>query len=225
MAITLIGTSHLDLNGYDRLNRLLKHLKPSVIGVEETEKSFEETSRFAELVACPKNLEAVINNAQKQFPEAKPETLRLWLSKAFYENRAVSDYSRANHIPIVYCESPEEIAHFEEKIRNNRILKKVPKELSMFLSLTPEQARQDIEKEYARQVYPVADFPELVKFYSKRDEFAESVLRQSILRQQQINLVYVCGLDHIFGDYHPNLYDRLLDLNPRRIKLNEADNL
>jgi len=33
------------------------------------------------------------------------------------------------------------------------------------------------------------------------------------------------GLDHIFGNYHPNLFDRLSDISPQRMKLSEADKL
>ena len=44
--LALMGTSHLDLDGYDRLRKLLYHLKPSVIGIEETKEDFDVTSNL-----------------------------------------------------------------------------------------------------------------------------------------------------------------------------------
>jgi len=42
--LTLIGTSHLDLDGEGRLRKLLQYLNPNMIGIEETEADFKETS-------------------------------------------------------------------------------------------------------------------------------------------------------------------------------------
>ncbi len=51
--------------------------------------------------------------------------------------------------------------------------------------------------------YPVKDCKELVDYYLARNQLTEQILRSNAG-----NVAYVCGLDHIFGDYQPNLFDR-----------------
>jgi hypothetical protein len=216
--LTLIGTSHLDLDGYDRLSKLLSYLKPSVIGIEETREDFEDTSKLVQALSNPQIIEEALLNAKKQFPRANHDTLRQWLSSINYEHRAIANYSAANDISIIYCDNPQEL----EKVDFNSEAKKPESSLNRgieaFLRQSPEEARLDIRSEYSQSEYPVRDCQELVAFYQARDQHTEQ-----ILRKQTGNVVYVCGLDHIFGNYHPNLFDRLSDLNPTKIKLSEAD--
>ncbi|MCH7568856.1 MAG: hypothetical protein IIA87_05540 [Nanoarchaeota archaeon] len=218
--ISLIGTSHLDLDGYDRLKILLDHSKPSVIGIEETREDFEETSNLVRSLSNPQIFEQALRNAQRQFPNANPDTLRLWLSSANYETRAISEYLTSKNIQIIYCDDPKELVKvdFEEQARKSK--SPLNQGIEKFLRLSPGEARLNISQEYSQTEYPVKDCAELVDFYQARDQFTEQ-----ILRAQKGKVVYVCGLDHIFGDYHPNLFDRLSDINPKRIKLSEADRL
>jgi len=218
--LTLIGTSHLDLDGYDRLRKLFDHLRPSMIGVEETREDFEETSNLVRTLSNPQILEQTLNNARRQFPNANQDTLKLWLSSTNYENRAIGEYSTSEGIPIIYCDNPKELAKidFEGEARKPNSL--LNHGIEAFLRLSPEEARSDISREYSQIEYPVKDCAKLVDFYQARDQFTEQVLKE-----QTGDMVYVCGLDHIFGDYHPNLFDRLSYTNPKRMKLSEADKL
>jgi len=218
--LTLIGTSHLDLDGECRLRKLLQYLNPSMIGIEETEADFKETSDLVRKLSNRDTFERAFSNAHKQFSKTNPKTLRLWLSSLNYENRVIGKYSTSNNIPILYCDNPQELAKvdFDGEAKKPQSLLNV--ELEKFLMLSPKNAREDIDKEYSLAESPVKDSSSLVKFYQARDRLTEQVLRT-----QTGNVVYVCGLDHIFGDYHPNLFDRLVDINPQRKKLNEADKL
>lgn len=216
----LIGTSHLDLDGYDRLKKLLNHLKPSVIGIEETREDFEETSNLVRALSNPQVFEQTLKNTQRQFPNANPDTLKLWLSSTNYENRAISEYSVSKGIPIIYCDNPEELVKVDFESEASIPKSSLNQGIEEFLRLSPKEAKLDISQEYSLTEYPVKDCVELVAFYQARDKFTEQTLRV-----QKGNVVYVCGLDHIFGDYHPNLFDRLSDINPKRMKLSEADKL
>jgi len=42
--LTLIGTAHFDINGYNRLGKLLQKFNPDIIGIEETKEDSIETS-------------------------------------------------------------------------------------------------------------------------------------------------------------------------------------
>lgn len=218
--LALIGTSHLDLDGYDRLRKLLGHLKPSVIGIEETSDDFDETSNLVRALSDTQTFENALANAKKKFPNADSETLKQWLSSVHYENRAIGEYSNANGVPILYCDNPQELEKVDFEAEAGRKESSLNRRIETFLRQSPENARLDIRQEYSLTEYPVKDCAELVAFYQARDKHTEQ-----ILRSQTGNIVYVCGLDHIFGDYHPNLFDRLSDLNPKRIKLSEADKL
>ncbi len=211
--LTLIRTSHLDLEGHSRLRKLLNHLKSSVIGIEET-------SKLIKALSNPQVFEQTLSNAQKRFPNANHETLKLWLSSTNYENKAIDEYSTSNDIPIIYCDNPQELDKVDFEGAASEPKSSLNQEIEKFLRLSPKNARLNIKQEYSLMEYSVKDCAELVAFYQIRDKHSEQ-----ILREQTGNIVYVCGLDHLFGDYHPNLFDRLSDLNPNRIKLIEADKL
>jgi len=218
--LTLIGTSHLDLDSYDKLRKLFNHFKPSVIGIEETKEDFEDTSNLIRTLAKPQVFEQALKNAQRQFPSANLDTLKLWLSSTNYENRAISEYSISKEIPIIYCDNPQELVKVDFEGEAKKSKSSLNRGIETFLRLSPENARLDIRQEYSLTEYPVKDCADLLAFYQARDQYTEQILRVQIG-----NVVYVCGLDHIFGDYYPNLFDRLSDLNPQRMKSSEADKL
>ncbi|NQU79322.1 hypothetical protein HQ545_06165 [Candidatus Woesearchaeota archaeon] len=218
--ITLIGTSHLDLDGYDRLKKLLDHLQPSVIGIENTQEDYDVFSGLVKKVTDPQVFEQALQNAQRQFPDANPDTIKSWLSSTNYENKAINEYSAINNTSIIYCDDPEELDKLDFDSEVSRPESSFNRQITKFLSLSPEEARADIAQEYSLKEYPVVDCAGLTEFYQERDKFTEQALRA-----QKGNLVYICGLDHIFGDYTPNLFDRLSDINPKRMKLNKADSI
>ena len=74
--------------------------------------------------------------------------------------------------------------------------------------LTEQQYSQDIRLNGAER-----------EGFNSRDRTMDSKIRE--LRGR---VLHVGGLTHIFGDYE-NLYHLLRDMNPRRIRLNEADSL
>ncbi len=223
----LVGESHFDLYGYGRLMRIFRFLRPFAIATEDTGTEFHEALQISKKLQQPKTLEIAIQNALKQFPKANHETLKLWLRSVHYSVQAISDYSTPNSIPVLYCDDPAVLTEVDFRGAWGNQPSSANAEMTRFLSLPPEAAKQDIQIEYEQEYYPISDLPELVEFYSKRDNFAEPLLRQQISRRrlQQGVLVYACGLDHLYGNYRPNLFDRLADLNPIRMKLSDADRL
>ncbi|MFW6311357.1 MAG: hypothetical protein ACOC1K_03885 [Nanoarchaeota archaeon] len=218
--LTLVGLSHLDLDSYTRLSALLTHLKPSVIGIEDTKQDFEEISNLIKISSNSKIFEKAITYSKKKYPDANPETLKQWLSSTYGDHKAIIEYSNANFVQILHCDNPQVLEKIDFESEANDSKSSLNKTLDNFLRLSPNAARLDIANEYSLSKYPVNDCEELVAFYQARDNFSEQ-----ILRSQTKNTVYVCGLAHIFGDYNPNLFDSLKDLQPKRIKLCEADYL
>jgi len=216
--LRLIGTSHVDFHGYERLTRAFNRFQPETAVIEDTSEGFTESTMLVKTLSDPAKLEVAVSNALQKFPDANPETLRLWLGSVEYDTKAVNDYAQRTGAKIILADSSQVLAtvDFEgqAKTKNSPLVV----ETNAMLKLTPEEHLADVRREYAISTYPVADNSSLVRFYSDRDSHTEQ-----ILREQKGNVVYVAGLDHLFGDYKPNLTDRLSDLNPDVLKLNAFD--
>jgi len=196
MRLTLIGESHFDLDLYDRLSKLFNYLKPSVIGVEHTEQDYRESCELPKLLS-PERFATSFGNAQKRFPDAHKETLELSLRSSICGINAIVEYASKHKTPIIYGDSPEELAKVDKEFKALGSNPRKNKIFLDFLQLSPELARQDVAEEYAQETYPVAVDKAYEQFLSLRDEFTAS-----LLRKQKGNVVYICGLDHIFGDYY-----------------------
>ena len=219
MALYLIGEEHFDIDKYARTAKLLTVLKTTLVGIENTEQSFmQELAAYTR----PNALQDGISRIKTFHPSSNDAT-----AKQLLENFIGQPLLFGSYLPgrLVFCDSPEVDSSQLVNDVNDYVQKK-DTALEDLLRLSPDQLREVIAKEYRPASYPVADLPELVCFYSERDAFAEQILRSNLaLLQPRQLLAYFCGLDHLYGDYHPNLFDRLDDLNPVRMKLSEADNL
>jgi len=209
--ITLIGEAHFDINKMERIAKLLNGYRPDVIGFESTAQDFETGLRIYRVIVS----KGALDDNTIPNPDVDKEALRRFLYLT--GDVAVDDYVRENNAKLVFCDDPVELnkIDFVKEYQENMTVRK---DTERILLGKLEDALKEIEDEYNMAEYPVADMPDLVQFYQTRDAFAERVLRE-----QKGNIVHIGGLDHIFGNYHPNLFDRLSDLHPTRIRLNEAD--
>jgi hypothetical protein len=214
----LIGTDHFDLKGYERLTAWLNYLKPAVLVIEETEQEYKESCKVLSKLSEKEAFEAALVNAKKIVPSANQETLEMFFRKFNYETSAVRDYCSRKNVPIVFGENPDFVSkmNFEEEAANPKSA--INKATYRFLKMSPDEALKEIEDMYSELSYPVADLEPLMLEYQEREKFTAQVLRSQKLSDR---VVYYCGLDHLFGDHVPNLYDLLSDLKPLRLKLND----
>lgn len=56
------------------------------------------------------------------------------------------------------------------------------------------------------------------------DDAMEANIRRAIDANPRATTVFTCGANHFFLDYENNLFDRLSDLKPNRLRLSEIDN-
>ena len=84
--------------------------------------------------------------------------------------------------------------------------------------------QKEMDKEYQNDsVAELEQNPELFDYLLfERDKIIESKIRDKFARASN-NFVYIGGLTHFFGNYKPNLYNRLEDLSPIRIRLKDMD--
>lgn len=59
----------------------------------------------------------------------------------------------------------------------------------------------------------------------ERDKHFAARIKKICNENQDEVIAFPLGMTHIFGNYSENLYNLLSDLNPTRIKLNEADKI
>jgi len=199
--------------------KLLHLLQPTVIGVEQTEEGFKDELTFEEMLSSAREFNITISSWMDIYPDANRETLRRFLAQSYTAPSGMTRYATSNRIPLVYCEHPGEaekyVADAEQADFHD------DPDLDMLhdvLCLDLEWARTHFRSIYGRDTYHVN--PDIVESCSLRDAYAESRLRPL-----SGTIVHFGGLDHLFGEYHPNLADRLADLNPLLIRLHEADDI
>lgn len=201
----LVGTCHVDPQGQWSLMDFLERIRPDHITIEYDPLGLlrlQERSRQRKDLVFP--------------PDEELPSGELLRKIGAYEFEVSRYYAFNNNA----------IPHFVDVIPKDLPLDKLIEwgieGFVKFARLTPEQLSIEIEKMYER------DFSEFLRsltpierhlFTTVRDEHAASIIRTLDGR-----VVHVGGLIHSFGPYH-NLYDRLADLNPKRIKLCDVDDL
>lgn len=234
--IYLIGINHYDLNGPARLETLLDHLRPRYVSVEIDEPRAQEAKQMEETLWGPDGLSAFEKEILSKFPMADPETVRETTKVTYFEYLTSRDYCQQNgiptNLPLILADSAKEAA----KIYDDE---ETYKETAATLSMPPSGLTRVVEQWY--QENPVNVLPSDVKRFNfvARDAYTEKKLRQLARKAAMYSrikdffgkkqkkpdrIVHVGGLSHFFGNY-TNLFNRLTDLNPVRIKLNEADKL
>jgi hypothetical protein len=170
------------------------------------------------MLQLPENVDSALANAMSKLPGCNEETIRRLLTQAFYSDGVIFDYAVATQRRLVFCE--------DDGLLRGELIERAAEDMESSLIaqfrnsavLTLEQLAAEVAFEYSMKEYPVRDMPELVKYYSDRD-----ALTERMIRAQEGKVLYVGGLDHIYGNYSPNLFDRLADLFPERTKLCEFD--
>ncbi len=215
----LVGTAHFDIDSSQRLERLLAALQPAIVGVETTKKDFARelaASQHSDVIG------GAMKNWKTHFPYSNAATVELLVQNIINEVQLLGRYFQSGK--LLFCDNPSivESPKFEQAIMHE--LKGSP-ELERLVSMPPEELRKEVAREYTQESYPVSDNPDLARFCSMRDRFAFGVLRRQLRLSARGQIVSISGLDHLYGDYHPNLFDRLAGLKPERMKLSDADKL
>ncbi|MBS3140268.1 hypothetical protein J4479_04660 [Candidatus Woesearchaeota archaeon] len=202
--IILIGTHHYDPQGRKRLTRLLNHLKPDVVSIELTEQKMKDRERLeaerkrpeyhSELQWYARNVGVKISN------------IKFILETEGYEYYAARDYCQKQQIPLVPADPwLDEYFNSSEKLQT---------EVKRFVKLRVEEIEERVQESYSSSVTLVESE---IKAFEKRDAEAEKIIRSLDGR-----IVHVAGLLHVYAGNYNNLFKRLADLSPKRMRLNAA---
>lgn len=227
MALYLIGTSHLDLKGPERLEKLLGFVRPDMILAESKEEIARK--RIAEHAQLDENSGVIRVSLASMYGERADKILR-FISMMHYETWVSHEYHGSNPGTQLFFYDPFRTDDLKAVQRHGlgNMVDDIGNATESFeewvANLDFEDHQKRIEEGYAnpsvqrlRKESPVP----FERLNIERDENAERRIRELIGSAHQ--MVYIGGVAHIFGDYKPNLFDRLADLNPTRVKLNEVD--
>ncbi|NIM47182.1 MAG: hypothetical protein GTN40_03425 [Candidatus Aenigmarchaeota archaeon] len=215
----LLGTKHGDFRGPERLRKFFQVIKPTVVGLEATMEGFRKDTEFRRRLSDPKYFARTMNDIKAALPNANIETAQLILKNYAYESVETDKYTASTGAKLVHCDEPYEIVEFENW--GTRLVDT----FHNVLMASPNELTAETERTYSNPNILTFNMLTLVRI-AGRDRFTEAKLRE-----QEGMILYVGGLFHIFGNYHSpfygkgNLYERLADLKPKRLKLNEADQL
>jgi hypothetical protein len=202
--LTLIGTHHFDIDGNRKLYTYLEMLQPEEICIESGKTSYLENLKEFRFVRNKNKLSKALILSED--PDYNIDTIYEVQHNIGYELVVSYEYAQKHALRFDACDHPDALKSMD-----------ISKELSKmkeYFKLSPAQVRAKVEELYRTEPVALEATPEYFVTLVRRDEFVEQQLRQKTGK-----VVYVGGLGHFFGDYHPNLYDRLSDLNPKRLKL------
>ena len=224
----LVGTHHLDLKGPERLEKFLGFVRPDTIGLESTVEKFDRRIQDHNQLSSQKLLLRLMLKDQYG-PEAAENVVK-YLNMLGYELWVPSQFSEKNSgVKLAYCDEyrKEDIKAMTQEVFGNR----VNDAQEVTIDFIDEIARTDFAELQKRtdSAYKDNSVAELLKdptsfkaLILDRDERAEPKIRQELSGSNH-TMVYVGGAMHLFGDYN-NLYERLKDLSPHRLRLTEIDN-
>ncbi|MDP3698230.1 MAG: hypothetical protein Q8R47_01445 [Nanoarchaeota archaeon] len=206
LQLDLVGIFHRDFKGPERLQKLLSILSPDVVSLEYNPKSIIELDQLEKYKQSAEGMAALVAHFCRK-ENYLPETVRQALPNLYFEYFVSKEYCKYDQKQLLFSDLGD-----RDLAQQN---------LQYAFSNSPQTIQQQTEIDYrmANQ-YQMIDIPaEQVPYLIRRDAYTETILRP--LSRKVAHLV---GAWHLFGNYH-NLYERLRDLNPRRIMLNQADAL
>ncbi|MEK6939289.1 MAG: hypothetical protein AABX31_01030 [Nanoarchaeota archaeon] len=200
LELHLVGTFHCDLQGQNRLQKLLSILSPDIVSVEYDPESVSQLNQLEKYKQSAEGMEIVIADFCKN-GNYHPETVRRSIPNLYFEYFASKEYCKKNHKPLIFSDTGDRILGQQN--------------VEYIFSTPPQKIQQQTEIGYQNQVLEM--LPENIPDLLKRDAYTEV-----ILRALSGKVVHVAGAWHLLGNYH-NLYERLKNLNPIRMMLNQAD--
>jgi len=205
MELYLIGTVSYDLEGPSRLKTVLYELRPEKIVLACTQNNIDEAAAIDKIVANNKSTD-LLNAMRQKFIDSDPETVLEWLNIAGYEYLISRDYAIEQKIELLLT-YPD-----LEELENDFSDQDLYRGLETALSLTVEELADKVSSLYQGKI-------EL----EHEDISAKELIDEHVanfIRSIEGRIAYVDLLTHFYGPYH-NLYDRLVDLNPKRFSLGE----
>jgi len=239
LELFLIGTSHADPQGKERLDSILENLHPEVLSIEAKKGTIERVNRSRFLKR--KWLESIYR--RKQYPEHLVRHGLAFFDESNkdwgYEIVSAQEFSERKKIPIYFIDDMQDYPE-GRKIRARRLKKWRQEELDLpsdpeDIELRPYSIVEEIERERAdyqrvRRILMRKDDKayesEILRYFGQsaaaalgqRDLLMADHLREITQKHHSSRIAHIGGVAHILD--HPKkktLYSVIKDLRPSRI--------
>lgn len=242
--VYLLGTNHWDLKGPERLRKFLGFVRPTAIGLEASEELIKQRLSDRQYIKAEmekqkqfdKMMDGLYASRGREAPKDKDQMVLDFLATQGYEMWAPYEHQQENnptvqiypiHVHEVLARRSAEVYRKglgEENIDSQggftqNFLGEIDK-------MDPAQLQEWVDSNYfdLDKIAEVYDYPEHLAFVRECDDVMEPRIR-SVVSQNNGGgaTVIVAGNNHFFAGYGNNLYERLSDLSPTRVRLPEVD--
>lgn len=204
----LIGTAHHDPQGYERLDTLLREIRPEIITFEGTFEEITLMHAIDMMRADPALRRRLIALRCAENPGMLHETASFLLDHEDFECRAIRNYCEETGVALI---------PLEPRRLSQGLMRRINAEYQNILRQTPEALVRLSEEQYATDDLSSC-LPEFIALCEQGDAETGLFLRGC---QKRKRVAHVTGVHHLFGGYN-NLYEQLKTLSPTRIKLCDA---
>jgi hypothetical protein len=226
--IFLIGTSHIDIKGPQRINKILEEEKPDIVTVEFPMEDLENAEKLKEYIK--KSLLLIKYSARKipftPFTQAEiikfnKDTLIKYFSILNYELFTAKEYCDKNKIQLLCIDSKE----YSDKVCGEISKNFKEKTLLHFNRINPRMLELSIKhfQEISDNSYSWKK-PEKIPKEDKTMLLERNKhMIKEILKIKNKKIIHISGAAHIFEN-SPNMYEMLKQINKKvkRIKLIDA---
>jgi len=200
MELYLVGSVNCDFKGPSRLKTVLHGIQPEKIVLAMDETSVYQATEIERIVAksSPSDLLKLI---QAKNIDSDPDTVLDWLNTVGYEYLISEAHCQNYGSELHLTHPPSEKTLDEESLGG----------MEPFLSSTPEELATDVDTIYRTN-------GETLKIEDESFARIEVDHIANYIRSLEGKVMFVGTLNHVYWKKH-NLYDSLVDLNPRRLNL------
>jgi pheromone shutdown protein TraB len=238
----LIGTVHVDHKGHERLEKMLNHLRPSIVCLEHTPKTATNGWKMHQDL-MKKWAETPWHKiyTPEQIARVKSE-----LMSTDYEDWVPKVYKNGSPAIRLMCLDKELTPELSGSLSYQEqlwVTQQMAEGKSMSDLLTPvdmsitdfaERGSEEEHKRYVDNEYEKTSPTEFISRYGyelfriavlERDRNFAKQIQELRNENPDRTILATLGNMHIFGDYAGSTYDLLSGINPKRFKLKEADTL
>jgi pheromone shutdown protein TraB len=240
--IILAGTVHVDHKGPERLETALTHYKPSLVCLESTPEG--ATKGWTGHLDLQKKWEET--PWHRIYTPEQIARVKLELMSSYYESWVLKVYKNGSPDIRLFCidrELTDQMNGVLDYKQKMWILQQLASGKTIQDLLTPvdisikdfvEKGNAEEHQEYVDNEYDKTDANEFISRYGEglfkvaileRDKNFAKKIRKIYVDNPDKVIVAILGNMHIFGNYEGSTYDLLSDLNPKRLKLKDADGM
>ena len=248
--VYLVGTVHWDLKGPERLRKFLGYIRPGTIGLEASEElikqRLKDREQIKQLLEEEKRFNSMIGGLYKgtgkENPKSGEDLVLQFAAVQGYEFWTSYEHKLEENpiVEIVPMHTHEFLTRKSKEIYSKAFNQVSAETGHQFLdqkgeftkdfcdeisTWDPIKLQSWIDENYqdTETTAQIArEDPNHAQFLKDADDAMEQKVRE-LVEKNDGHIVIPVGHAHVFTNYENNLYTRLKDLSPTRIRLSDVD--